>query len=70
MPYMHLSAQEAKEARRRAEERFRTRTEQKGDAPRAVREYYAAEQAAIDRMGVLREQRLERERKAQSRGGR
>ena len=70
MPYAHLNAQEVKAARKRAEERFKTRMAQKEDAPRAVTEYYAAQQAAIDRISSLREQRLTIERQARPRGAR
>jgi hypothetical protein len=70
MPYTHLSAQAIKAARKRAQQRFKTRMAQKNDAPRAVAEYYATQQAAIDRISGLREQRLERERKAHRRDAR
>ena len=70
MPYAHLNAQEVKAARKRAEERLKARMAQKDDAPRAVTEYYAAQQSAIDRISSLREQRLERERKERRRDAR
>ena len=70
MPYTHQNAEEIKAARKRAEERSKTRMAQKDDAPRAVTEYYAAQQSAIDRISSLREQRLERERKAHRRDAR
>jgi hypothetical protein len=50
-------------ARKRAEEKFKVREIQKADTPSAVAEYYAAQRAAIDRMNVLRAQRLARDRK-------
>lgn len=42
---------------------FRTREEQKADAPVAMQEYRAAQQAALERMRQLRELRLAHEAK-------
>ncbi|HZP76574.1 MAG TPA: hypothetical protein VFB45_10560 [Pseudolabrys sp.] len=39
----------------------------KADAPQAVRDYHAAQQATLARMRQLREQRLARERQAKRR---
>jgi hypothetical protein len=46
--------------KRRAEHVFR-REQQKADAPNAVKDYQAAQQAVIDRTRKLREARLARE---------
>jgi hypothetical protein len=54
---------EIEEARKRAEKRFKVRAAQKADAPKAIVEYYATQQAAIDRISALRAQRLASERK-------
>jgi hypothetical protein len=61
---------EIEEARKRAEKRFKVRAAQKADAPKAIVEYYANQQAAIDRISALREQRLALERQARPRGAR
>ncbi len=53
--------------RARAERIFRAREQMKADAPEAVRDYYAAQQALIERTRQLREERLARERQARSR---
>jgi hypothetical protein len=57
------NAQATEAARKRAEEKFKVRADQRADAPKARAEYYAAQQAAIDRMSVLRAQRLARDQK-------
>jgi hypothetical protein len=49
-------------ARKVAEERLKAREAQKADAPKAVLDYYAPQKAAIDRISVLRAQRLARDR--------
>jgi hypothetical protein len=56
------NTQEIKAARKRAEDRFKAQEAQKADAPRAVAGYYATQQAAVDRISSLREQRLALER--------
>jgi hypothetical protein len=48
------------EPRARAERLFKTREQQKADAPVAMAEYRAAQQAAWDRMHQLRRMRLAR----------
>ena len=48
-------------ARARAEALFKRREEQKADAPVAMVEYRAAQQAALERMHELRRLRLARE---------
>jgi hypothetical protein len=55
---------EAEAARKRAEARFKEREAQRADAPKAVADYYAAQQATIDRIGALRAKRLARDRKS------
>ncbi len=45
----------------RAERIFRRREELKADAPKAVQDYYAAQQRTIQRTRRLREERLARE---------
>jgi len=50
--------------RARAERVFRAREQQKADAPQATRDYYAAQQAIIERTRRLRQERLARERQA------
>jgi hypothetical protein len=45
----------------RAERIFRRREERKADVPKAVSEYYAAQQRIIERTRKLREERLARE---------
>jgi hypothetical protein len=47
--------------RARAERLFKTREEQKADAPKATADYYAAEQAVRDRTQELRRLQLARE---------
>ena len=47
--------------RARAEAAFKERDQQKADAPAAMAEYRAAQQAALDRMHELRRLRLARE---------
>ncbi len=51
----------------RAEALFKRREQQKADAPVAMAEYRAAQQAALDRMHELRRLRLARERDAKQR---
>jgi hypothetical protein len=63
MPDRRPNTQEAKQARKRAEEKFKARAARESDAPKAVAEYYAAQQAAIDRIGALRAKRLARDKK-------
>ena len=46
----------------RAEAIFNVRQAQRADAPKAVLDYRQNQQAALDRMHKLREQRLARER--------
>ena len=58
MPKKHVDT-----PRTRAEKMFRTREEQKADAPVAMQEYRAAQQAALERMRQLRELRLAHEAK-------
>jgi hypothetical protein len=48
--------------RTRAEAIFRRREQQRADAPVAMAEYRAAQEAALERMRELRRQRLARER--------
>ena len=48
-------------SRTRAEALFKRREQQKADAPIAMAEYRAAQQAALDRMHELRQLRLARE---------
>lgn len=48
-------------ARNRAESIFKRREQQKADAPVAMAEYRAAQEAALERMRELRRQRLARE---------
>jgi hypothetical protein len=48
------------EQRAQAERAFR-REQQKADAPKAMQEYFAAQQAVIDRTRKLRAERLARE---------
>ena len=50
-------------ARTRAEMMFKTREQQKADAPVAMQEYRAAQQAVFERMRQLRELRLAHEAK-------
>jgi hypothetical protein len=47
--------------RARAERLFRTREQQKADAPKALAEYYAAQQTIGDRTEKLRQVRLARD---------
>jgi hypothetical protein len=49
------------EQRARAEALFKTRQQQNADAPTAMAEYHAAQQAARDNMHELRRLRLARE---------
>jgi hypothetical protein len=57
------NAQASEAARKRAEAIFKARVAaQKADVPKARAEYYAAQQAAIDRMSALRAQRLARDK--------
>jgi len=56
---MHQRSDEA--SRTRAEALFRRREQQKADAPIAMAEYRAKQQAALQRMHELRRQRLARE---------
>jgi hypothetical protein len=44
--------------RARAERLFKTREQQKADAPKAIADYYACQQAMRDRTEKLRELRL------------
>ena len=55
------------EKRHRAERLFRSREEQKADAPKATAEYYAAQQRLLERAQELRQLRLEREAQTKSR---
>ncbi len=48
-------------ARARAEALFKRREQQKADAPIAMAEYRAAQQAALERMRELRQLRLARD---------
>ncbi len=50
--------------RSRAERIFRRREQLRADAPKAVQDYYAAQQAVIERTRKLREERIAREAKA------
>ena len=59
-PLGKLSPQELKA---QAEARFKVRTEQATDKPKAMREYRANEQAQRDQMAKLRAERLSREAK-------
>ena len=52
--------------RERAERRFKAREAQKADAPKALADYYAAEQRARERMHELRRLRLAREAEKQA----
>ena len=56
----------APEVRARAEARFRIRDQQAADAPKAVQDYRAAQEAIRERTRKLREERLAREAKAQA----
>ena len=47
--------------RARAERIFKTREQQKADAPKAMADYYAAQQAIRDRTERLRQLRLARD---------
>jgi len=47
--------------RARAERIFKTREQQKADAPKATADYYAAQQAIRDRTEKLRQLRLARD---------
>ena len=47
--------------RARAERIFKTREQQKADAPKAMADYYAAQQAMRDRTERLRQLRLARD---------
>jgi len=47
--------------RARAERIFKTREQQKADAPKAMADYYAAQQAIRDRTEKLRQLRLARD---------
>jgi hypothetical protein len=47
--------------RARAERIFKTREQQKADAPKAMADYYAAQQAMRDRTEKLRQLRLARD---------
>jgi hypothetical protein len=47
--------------RARAERIFKTRERQKADAPKAIADYYAAQQAMRDRTERLRQLRLARD---------
>jgi len=47
--------------RARAERLFKTREQQKADAPKATADYYAAQQAMRDRTEKLRQLRLARD---------
>ena len=53
--------------RERAERLFKTREEQKADAPKATAEYYAAQQKLLARTQELRQLRLQREAQMKSR---
>jgi len=49
------------DSQERAERLFKTREQQKADAPKAMAEYHAAIQHTRDRTSELRQQRLARE---------
>jgi hypothetical protein len=51
----------------RAERLFKTREQQKADAPKATADYHAAIQRTRDRTSELRAQRLAREARKQAR---
>ncbi len=53
----------------RAERLFKAREQQKADAPKAMAEYYAAQQRLYDRMHELRRLRLAREAKKRAVAG-
>jgi hypothetical protein len=53
-----LITQEICDARVRAEAKFKFREKQKADAPQALLDYRAAQQAARDQMQRLRAQRI------------
>jgi len=55
--------------RAKAERLFAMREQQRADAPKAMAEYYAAQQRIRDRTRELREQRLAREAKKKKRAG-
>lgn len=69
MSHTQRNAREIEAARKRGE-RLKAREAQQADAPKAVAEYYAAQQAAIDRIGVLRAQRLARDKQMRACDGR
>ncbi len=52
--------------RARAERIFRRREQLKADAPKAIQDYYKAQQSVIERTRKLREERLAREAKAEA----
>ncbi len=56
--------------RARAERIFKNREKRKADAPKAVADYYAAQQSIVDRTRRLREERLAREANATNKGTR
>jgi hypothetical protein len=56
--------------RARAERIFRRREELKADAPKALHDYYAAQEAVLERTRKLRDERLSREANAKARLGR
>jgi hypothetical protein len=53
----------------RAERIFKVREQQKADAPKAVADYYAAQQRVRERTQELRRLRLEREAQKKARSG-
>jgi hypothetical protein len=59
--YQGMQQKSDKASRVRAEALFRRREQQKADAPIAMAEYRAKQQAALQRMHELRRQRLARE---------
>jgi hypothetical protein len=63
MPDRRPNTQETKKARKRAEEKFKARAAQESEAQKSVAEYYATQQAAIDRISELRAKRLARDKK-------
>jgi hypothetical protein len=54
--------------RARAQRIVRRREELKADAPKALHDYYAAQNAILERTRKLREERLAREAKAEATG--
>jgi hypothetical protein len=61
MPKVDRTPKEDRARAARAEQLFKNREERKADAPKAMAEYRAAEQALRDRTRTLRQIRLARE---------